>query len=141
MRSNPKLFGLSLLAIILTGCAQVQPPSETANKPEISADADILTMVNVITPNEGVTPEQVIEHLQAGMEQTMRRQAGFISASIHRSLDSDHVVVYAQWRSQADLEAVVKVLEAGKAPNILKAFTIATADYHPYKVVSVHTAP
>jgi heme-degrading monooxygenase HmoA len=36
----------------------------------------------------------------------MRHLPGFISASIHRSADGTKVINYAQWRSQADFDAL-----------------------------------
>ena len=96
-------------------------------------------MVNVVTPEEGRKAE-TLAALQAGMEDTMRHVPGFISANIHSSLDSDHIVVYAQWRSRAAVAAAVELVTSGKAPAMAKAFSIAQPDFHPYEVVSVHTA-
>jgi heme-degrading monooxygenase HmoA len=36
----------------------------------------------------------------------MKQLPGFVSASIHRSVDGTKVVNYAQWRSKADFEAM-----------------------------------
>ena len=104
----------------------------------IKPQADIVTMVNVLTPQKASQAE-IIELLQMGMENTMSRQPGFISASIHRSVDSDHVVVYAQWKSQEHINDVIKLVEAGKAPEMVQAFSLAAPDFHPYEVHSVHT--
>lgn len=104
----------------------------------ISADADLLTVVNLLTPNAG-QQHSVVESLQDGLKNTMRHQDGFISATVHRSLDSDHVLVYAQWKSAEHLGKAVKLIEAGGAPSMAKVFTIAQPAYHPYEVVSVHT--
>jgi len=105
----------------------------------IDPSAGVLTMVNVLTPGPGKQLE-TIQLLQAGMDKTMRHQPGFISANVHRSLNSDHVVVYAQWKDQASVEAAAKQIESGKAPNMEMVFTIAQPAYHPYDVVSVHRA-
>jgi len=105
----------------------------------IDPGAAILTMVNVLTPAPGKQLE-TIKLLQAGMDETMRHQPGFISANIHRSLNSEHVVVYAQWKDQASVEAAGKLIQAGKAPNMAMVFSIAQPAYHPYHVVSVHSA-
>lgn len=97
----------------------------------------ILTMVNVLTPGpEGQAA--VIAALNDALANTVAGQPGFVSASVHRSLDSDHVVNYAQWRDMAALQAFVVKLEAGEAPAIARVFTLATPDYHPYEVVAVH---
>ena len=112
------------------------------NAPKVSninPSAGILTMVNVLTPELGKQSE-TIQLLQAGMEKTMRHQPGFISANIHRSLNSEHVVVYAQWKDQASIDAASNLIQGGKAPNMAKVFTVAQPAYHPYDVVSVHPA-
>ncbi len=105
----------------------------------INADKEILTVINVITPKQG-QQDKIVELLQKGMTETMRYQKGFISANIHKSLDSEHVIVYAQWKDEASLQEAVKLIEAGKAPNMLEVFSNSTPDYHPYDVISVNLA-
>jgi hypothetical protein len=41
-------------------------------------------------------------------ENGMRQRPGFISANLHISHDKRHVANYAQWRSQADLHAMMR---------------------------------
>ncbi len=60
----------------------------------IEAQSKILTVVNVLIPKPE-EQEKIISLLQTGMTDTMQYQPGFISANIHRSLDSSHVLVYA----------------------------------------------
>ncbi|MDQ6769907.1 MAG: antibiotic biosynthesis monooxygenase [Gemmatimonadota bacterium] len=71
----------------------------------------LMTLVNVFT----VAPEkqnELADLLVRATEKTMRHLPGFISASIHRSLDGKRVINYAQWGSQADFEAMQKHAEA-----------------------------
>ena len=98
-----------------------------------------LTMVNVLTAAPG-KQDEAIRLLQAGMDQEMSRQPGFISSSIHKSLNSDNIVVYAQWKDQASVDAAVAVIQGGGAPNMAEVFSVAQPEYHPYSVVSVHLA-
>ncbi|MEW7290563.1 antibiotic biosynthesis monooxygenase family protein [Aquimarina sp. 2304DJ70-9] len=107
------------------------------NEALIRANTDVFTVINVITPKEG-QQEEIVQLLQKGMTETMRYQPGFVSANIHKSLDSEHVVVYAQWKDAASLQQAVQLIEAGKAPNMLEVFSNATPDYHPYQVISVN---
>ena len=67
----------------------------------------------------------------------MRKQPGFISANIHRSLDGTKVANYAQWRSKADLEAMQKNPEAGV--HMKEAAALADS-FEPilYEVFSIH---
>ena len=104
----------------------------------IQAQTDILTVVNVLTPKLE-EQDRVIALLQKGMTDTMQHQPGFISANIHKSLDSSHVVVYAQWKNNKSLQNAVKLIEAGQAPSMMEVFSIGNPEYHPYEVVSVHS--
>lgn len=126
-----------LVSLVVAGAALAQANDD--RRAEISVDSGVLTMVNVLTPAAGKQSE-TIQLLQAGMDEEMGRQPGFISSTIHRSLDSEHVVVYAQWRDQASVNAAVKVIQGGGAPNMAKVFSIAQPDFHPYRVESVHPA-
>ena len=117
-------------------CAFAGSPGNK-NTAVIEPDAPYLTMINVLTPAPG-KQDEAIRLLQAGMDQEMSRQPGFISASIHKSLNSDNVVVYAQWKDQASVDAAVEVIQGGGAPNMAEVFSVAQPDYHPYSVVSVH---
>jgi heme-degrading monooxygenase HmoA len=127
----------AFVAAIVTALAYAQDQSKASST--IDPSAGILTMVNVLTPAPGKQSE-TIQLLQSGMDETMRYQPGFISANIHRSLNSEHVVVYAQWKDLASVEAAGKLIQEGKAPNMATVFTIAQPAYHPYEVVSVHPA-
>jgi quinol monooxygenase YgiN len=65
----------------------------------------LMTLVNVFT----VPPEKLAELtdlLVRATEETMRHLPGFISASIHRSVDGTKVINYAQWRTRQDFEAL-----------------------------------
>lgn len=71
----------------------------------IEKNRGLMTLVNVFT----VTPDkqsELADLLVHATEETMRNLPGFISASIHRSLDGTKVINYAQWRSQADFAAM-----------------------------------
>ncbi len=130
------LVGLSFLLITQSFMANSRAISDKAI---IEADTNNFTVINVITPKEG-QQDEVVQLLQKGMTETMRYQPGFISANIHKSLDSDHIVVYAQWKDAVSLQQAVKLIEAGKAPNMLEVFSNASPDYHPYQVISVNLA-
>ena len=70
-----------------------------------------LTLINVFH----VRPEQqqaLADLLVEATEKAMSHQPGFISASIHKSYDGTRVVNYAQWRSQADYDAIMHVDDA-----------------------------
>lgn len=127
----------SLAAIGLAVAASASSASkETAT---IKADPTVLTMVNVITPAAG-KQDETLAKLQAGMDQEISRQPGFVSASVHRSLDSEHIAVYAQWKDQASVDKAVKLIQSGGAPNMLAVFSSSKPNFHPYEVKSIHLA-
>ena len=102
----------------------------------ISKDAVALTLINTFK----VAPENqqaLIDLLDKATEDVMRKQPGFISANIHRSLDGTKVTNYAQWRSKADFEAMQKNPEAGV--HMKQAAALAES-FEPvlYEVSSVH---
>lgn len=135
-----KTIRVLIITALATICGSTfAATQEIAATSKIDPGAGVLTMVNVLTPAPGKQSE-TIKLLQAGMDNTMRHQPGFISANIHKSLNSEHVVVYAQWKDQASLEAAARLIQTGKAPNMASVFAIAQPAYHPYNVVSVHPA-
>jgi quinol monooxygenase YgiN len=82
-----------------------------------------LTLVNVFT----VAPEQqqkLADHLLEATEKTMSQIPGFVSATIHKSLDGKRVVNYAQWDSQESFEAM------RQNPDAIKHMEIASAMAH-----------
>ena len=103
---------------------------------KIRENKDYLTVINVITPKPG-QKDKVAELLKKGISTRMKDVPGFISASIHKSMDNDLVVVYAQWQDQVSLGRAVEQIESGNAPGMMEVFANATADYHPYEVFAV----
>jgi heme-degrading monooxygenase HmoA len=77
----------------------------------IDTGQKLMTLVNIFT----VSPDkqsQLVDLLVRATEQTMRHLPGFVSATIHRSVDGTKVINYAQWRSQADFAAMKESTEA-----------------------------
>ena len=71
----------------------------------IETGSRLMTLVNVFT----VAPDQqaqLAELLVRATHETMRYLPGFVSASIHRSVDGTKVINYAQWRSEAEFRAM-----------------------------------
>ncbi|MEO1404047.1 MAG: antibiotic biosynthesis monooxygenase family protein [Cyanobacteria bacterium J06635_1] len=98
-----------------------------------------LTVVNLLAPPIE-KQAALVTLLQQGITEEMSHRPGFISANIHRSLDSNHVLVYAQWESSEALQGAVAALERGETPNMISAFKLGNPQYHPYEVVSIHQA-
>ena len=74
--------------------------------PIITADTGIITQINLFTVPEG-EQQPLIDYL-AGAAHAARDVEGWISASLHRSVDGTRVVNYAQ---SADRDAARRVFE------------------------------
>ena len=95
-----------------------------------------ITLINVFT----VSPDKADELIKLLDEATvavMRRQPGFVSANIHKSLNGKHVTNYAQWRSKDDFEAMQKNPEAQKHMGAA-AKLAEKIEPELYTVASVH---
>ena len=86
---------------------------------------DVLTLVNVFS----VRPEnqqKLVDMLVEATDKTMKKLPGFLSASIHRSLDGTRVINYAQWRSKTDFDAMRQ--NPAAQPHMAAVAAIATFD-------------
>ena len=101
----------------------------------IAKNNDVVTLINVFT----VAPEdqqRLVDVLVEATQAVMRKQPGFVSANIHRSLDGTRVANYAQWRSREAFEAMLRDRDAaehmGEAAKIAERF-----EPHLYEVTFV----
>ncbi|MFQ6550442.1 antibiotic biosynthesis monooxygenase [Aestuariibius sp. 2305UL40-4] len=106
----------------------------------ITTDRDGVVFVNLMTPAEGVTLDQLAAELTRAMETEIRFQPGFRAASVHVARDGSYVLNYAQWDNTESVDAVVALVQAGELPELAEAFTISAPEFHPYDVVSVTLA-
>ena len=103
---------------------------------QIIEGASPVTLINVFT----VAPEkadELVKLLEEATDKVMKRQPGFVSANIHRSLSGKHVTNYAQWRSKQDFEAMQRNPECKE--HMMAAARLAEK-FEPelYAVASVH---
>src|SRR6266513_135406 len=95
--------------------------------PQIQTDHRTVTQITVIEAE----PEKQQEALSL-----MARQPGFVSISLHRSLDGRRIVNYVQWQNRELLQS------AHKAPDFRKAWRkfdelTDQIDPHLYEVAEV----
>jgi heme-degrading monooxygenase HmoA len=91
----------------------------------IEKGRDLVTLINVFTV-EPVNQHKLVLVLVEATERTMKQMPGFISASIHKSIDGKRVVNYAQWRSRADFQAMTQSEQA--RPHMDAAAKLARFD-------------
>src|ERR1051326_1354158 len=104
----------------------------------ITTSKNLVTHINVIT----VSPEnqqQLVDLFVEANQSTIRKLPGYISNTYHKSLDGTKVTTYAQWRSQADFEAMLHNPELASQFQALSQ--LATSfEPHLYEVVFVDEA-
>ncbi len=72
----------------------------------LDPNSGYVVLINTFTV-EPDNAEQLLAELSRATETGMRHRPGFISANLHLSTDKRHVANYAQWRSQADIDAMM----------------------------------
>src|SRR5258707_2641053 len=103
----------------------------------ITKERKLITLINIFT----VSPEkqaELVALLRRATESAVRHVPGFISATLHRSLDGTQVAMYDQWRSVEDYETMRR--NAGTSPFFQQALAIATFAPGVYEVVDTFTA-
>ena len=108
-----------------------------ASEARIRADAPVVTLINVFTVDP-TNQQQLVEVWQDATEEVMRHQPGFVSASIHRSLDGTKVINYAQWESREAFAAMFG--DPKVSAHLARLAEIGTPDPVLCEVVSVHHA-
>ena len=71
----------------------------------LDPDDGYVVLINTFTVDPAKA-EALLKGLSDATE-SMRRRPGFVSANLHISHDRKHVANYAQWRSQAHLDAMM----------------------------------
>jgi Antibiotic biosynthesis monooxygenase len=98
----------------------------------ISKDAKLVTFINVFSVEPANQP-RLVQLLTEVTNTYVRHARGFISSSLHRSLDGAKVTMYAQWQSLADYEAMRE--DPGPVPYLREALTIAKFEPGIYEVI------
>ena len=103
----------------------------------ISKETNIVTLINVFTVQKE-NQQQLIDLLTQATNTSIKNVPGFISASLHRSLDGTKVTMYAQWKSVEAYEAMRKNI--GPVPYLEQAMSIAKFEPGMYDVVEIFHA-
>ena len=100
--------------------------------------AGYLVLINTFTVDPAKADE-LLKALSQATKHGMRQRPGFISASLHLSRDKRHVTNYAQWRSQADVDAMMS--DPASKAHMEEAAGIAES-FEPlyYDLSETHTA-
>src|SRR3981081_1392702 len=102
----------------------------------ISKSNKLLTLINGFT-GAPANQQELLDLLARATETSVRHAPGFISSSLHRSLDGTKVTMYAQWRSAEDYQAMRE--NPAPLPYFQEALTIAKFDPGMYEVVETYS--
>ncbi|WP_246767562.1 antibiotic biosynthesis monooxygenase [Bradyrhizobium sp. CCBAU 53340] len=92
----------------------------------------MISLINVFTVNPA-NQDRLLDLLARATDELVSRAPGFVSSTLHRSLDGTKVTMYAQWRSAEDYEAMRQ--DPGPLPFLEEALTIAKFEPGMYEVV------
>lgn len=107
----------------------------------ISSESPVFTVMIDFTLEGGAQGELI--RLVESIAEVSSRQRGFISASVHRSVDGRRVFNYAQWKSRADYEKYLLSPELQERGRELQQFmerNSAQLNWNFYQVVSCFEA-
>jgi quinol monooxygenase YgiN len=93
---------------------------------------ETVTLINVFTV-EPANQQRVIDLLIRATDGLVNRAPGFLTSTLHRSVDGKKVTMYAQWRSAEDYQAMRR--DPRPLPFLEEALTIATFEPGMYEIV------
>jgi quinol monooxygenase YgiN len=102
---------------------------------EITPDKEVVTLINVLRV-EPDRQQELVDVLVDATTGVMSKQPGYVSASIHRSLDGAVVTSYAQWRSVDDFQKIRANPEV--QAHMARVAGLADFDPHLFEVVFTH---
>jgi heme-degrading monooxygenase HmoA len=102
--------------------------------PHIRTDNQPVTQITIVEPEPGKQAEALA--LMAERARFMAEQPGFISISLHRSLDGRRIVNYLQWQSRDLLQSAHKQPGFRKEWDRFDSLT-DEIDPHLYEVAQV----
>lgn len=98
----------------------------------INEENNYLTLINVFTVNPS-DQQRLIELLIKATESSVTKITGFVSSSLHKSVDGTKVTMYAQWLSKEAYQNMRNNPTA--SPYLDDALKIASFDPGMYEVV------
>ena len=92
----------------------------------------MVVLINVFTV-EPTNQQRLVDLLTRATDGSVNRAPGFISATLHRSVDGTKVTMYARWQSAEAYQAMRQ--NPGPQPFLEEALTIARFEPAMYEIV------
>jgi quinol monooxygenase YgiN len=99
---------------------------------QTSEKGGIVTLINVFTV-EPANQQRLVDLLTRATDGSVNRAPGFISSTLHRSIDGTKVAMYAQWRSAEDYQAMRQ--DPRPLPFLQEALAMAKFEPGMYEIV------
>jgi len=96
----------------------------------------MIVAINVFTVDPA-SQQRLIDLLTHATDEFVSRAPGFLTSTLHRSLDGSKVTMHAEWRSLEDYQAMRE--DPGSRDLFREALTFATFDPGTYEVVRIFT--
>ena len=96
------------------------------------SDVKLVTFINVFTV-EPANQQRLVDLLEHATVESVRHAPGFVSATLHRSLDGTKVTMYAQWRTIEDYQAMRN--NPASRDDLQEALAIAKFEPGMYEIV------
>jgi heme-degrading monooxygenase HmoA len=97
-----------------------------------ASDKGIVTLINVFTVDPA-DQQRLVDLLTRATDGFVSAAPGFISSTLHRSVDGTKVAMYAQWRSAEDYQAMRR--HPGPRPFLKEALTFSRFEPGMYETV------
>jgi len=98
----------------------------------LSNEAKLVTFINVFTV-EPANQQRLVDLLAHATVASVRHAPGFVSATLHRSIDGTKVTMYAQWRTIEDYQAMRN--NPASSDHLQEALAIAKFEPGMYEIV------
>src|SRR5260370_21451289 len=92
----------------------------------------MIILINVFTV-DAANQHRLLELLARATDEFVSRAPGFVSSTLHRSLDGTKVTMYAQWNRAEDYEAMRR--DPDPRPFLEEALKIAKFEPGMYEIV------
>jgi heme-degrading monooxygenase HmoA len=102
------------------------------NTKQTSGSNEAITLINVFEV-DAANQQRLVDLLVGATDGLVNRAPGFVSSTLHRSLDGTKVTMYARWRSIEDYQA----MRSDPRPHALLKEALSIAKFEPgiYEVV------
>jgi hypothetical protein len=98
----------------------------------IQRNGNIVTSIDIFTVEDSSKQQRLLDMLKDAIKLIINKHQGFISATVHKSLDGTRVINYIQWQNK---DAIEKMLNDPKVLiHMNDVDQIAKADRNLYEI-------